>query len=187
MNSVLDCEWKLNADESGMRAYYLPSSIMNDSRLTCKAKVVWCYMNSKVNGYNFSSYRIAKDMKEGHKTIQAAMRELEKLKYLERDRKFDGRIEYDLNYNPPSLTKEEAEQCLIEMFPDYYVSDEDFICINDCIEELKDTGMSDRKARKVCDEFWKACDEGGTGQSKEHWKKWKEVYPRSLIVVDMDA
>ena len=173
MKSLLDdTEWKLNADsDDSVRAFYMPASVMRDSELSCKAKVVWSYMNARPAYWDFSAKRIAESMKEAYKAIQGALRELEGRNYLSRKRQGDGRIAYKLETSPPVLTEEEAIQCLVETFPDYYCKDEDFICTNDAIEELKAEGWKDG-GRVACD-WSKACDEAKIGQSKHSWKVWK--------------
>ena len=114
-SSILDkTEWKWNADEEEFDAFCLPASVMRDSRISCKAKVVWSYMNSRPKYWDFSAKRIAGSMKEGHQAVQAAMRELIEFKYLTRKRLADGRIRYSLCYNPPLLTVEEARRLLVE-------------------------------------------------------------------------
>ena len=175
MKSLLDnVEWKLNADsEESVRAFYMPSSVMRNKELSCKAKVVWSYMNARPAYWDFSAKRIAESMKEAYQAIQGALRELEGHNYLSRKRQFDGRIAYKLETSPPVLTEEEAIQCLVETFPDYYCRDEDFMCTNDAIEELKAEGWRDREARKVACDWSKSCDEGKIGQSQHSWKVWK--------------
>ena len=94
---------------------------------------------------------------------------------------FDGaevNMEHDSMYDGVNDYRNEdgSVATIGEEVPMPSFDEEEFICINDCIEELKSGGMKDKKARKVCDEFWKACDEGGLEQSKKHWEKWKKVY-----------
>jgi len=187
MKSVLEVEWKVNPDESGLRAYYIPGSVMRDSRLSCKAKVVWSYMNSRPSGWDFSSARMAESFKEGRKPIQGAIRELEGYGYLKRRRMADGRISYNLVYDSTALTEEEAQECLAETFPDYYVTDEEFVCINDCIQELMRDGMDEKLARKTGEEFWKWCDSEKLGQSRHAWTRWKSLYVPNMDVMGRDS
>jgi len=196
-------EWKYNPVFSVHPNGY--TEIWEDGRLSFKAKGLWGYMKSKGGKWDFSADRMASESSDGRKTVLTAMKELEECGYLNRRKLGDGRVKYELSGESyvgiePEIVRSPFEGAKVNMehgsmydgVNDYRNGDgsvgtigkpvpmssfeEEFICINDCIEELKDTGMSDRKARKVCDEFWKACDEGGIGQSKEHWKKWKKVY-----------
>jgi len=174
MKSLLDTtEWKYNCDEDNLSAFYMPASVMRDARLSCKAKVVWSYMNSRPEGWDFSASRIAESMKEGYQSIQGAMRELCECNYLKRKKLNNGRMSYFLVMEAPQLTDEEAKQCLVETFPDYYVREKEFVCTNDAIEELKAEGWTDKKARATCIEWSKLCGEGGVGQSEQSWVKWK--------------
>ena len=101
------------------------------------------------------------------------MRELCECNYLKRKKLNNGRVSYFLVMEAPQLTDEEAKQCLVETFPDYYVREKEFVCTNDAIEELKAEGWKDKEARATCAEWSKLCDEGGVGQSERSWVKWK--------------
>ena len=174
MKSLLDTtEWKYNCDEENLSAFYMPASVMRDARLSCKAKVVWSYMNSRPEGWDFSASRIAESMKEGYQSIQGAMRELCECNYLKRKKLNSGRMSYFLVMEAPVRSAEEAEQCAIETFADYHVRDFDFKCTNDAIGELKAEGWTDKEARATCIEWSKQCEEAELGQSEQAWAGWK--------------
>ena len=112
-------EWSYNDkhDLSGEMAYAkLPMEMVHRNDLSCKAKVIFAYMTSKEAGYQFSSKRISSHFKEGYRTILAGMGELERAGYLEKHRKADGRMLYELRENYWSLTEQEGRECLFEAF-----------------------------------------------------------------------
>jgi len=62
----------------------IPIEILNNPKLSLKAKGLWVYMQSKPDGWRFSIERISKQMKEGKSAIREAIRELEKHRLLTR-------------------------------------------------------------------------------------------------------
>jgi hypothetical protein len=112
-------EWAYNDvfDLDGDMAYAkLPMEMVHRNDLSCKAKVIFAYMTSKAAGYQFSSKRISDHFKEGYRTVLAGMGELERAGYLEKNRKCDGRMLYELKENYWSLTEQEGRECLFEAF-----------------------------------------------------------------------
>lgn len=171
-------DWKYNSDENNLKAFYMPSSVMRDSNISCKAKVIWSYMNSRPVGWDFSAERISESMKEGYQSVQRAMRELCDTGYLKRKKLHSGRVSYFLVTDAPMLTPEEAGQCLVDTFPDYYCRDSDFLSTNDAIEDLEALGVTE--ARKIAQEWSKACLEARVGQSQQSWKKWKGLHSETI-------
>jgi len=115
--TLLDTEWAYNDqhDLNGEMAYAkLPMEMVHRNDLSCKAKVIFAYMTSKEAGYQFSSKRISDHFKEGYRTILSGIGELERAGYLEKHRKADGRMLYELRENYWSLTEQEARECLFE-------------------------------------------------------------------------
>src|SRR6056297_1340377 len=160
MKSLLDkTEWKYNADEEEVAAFYLPVSIMRNPNISCKAKVVWAYMNARPKGWDFSSHRIAKSMKESYQPIQRAIKELEEHRYLTRSRRPDGRFVYELALDPPLLMKDEGVECLKYHCPQSMVND-DFVCVNDAIcRIIAAVGLCRSDARVSALDWQKSCQE----------------------------
>ena len=75
------------------------NEVLYSNTLSAKAKVVYAYLYSKPDGWNFSSERIAKDFKESRKWIQTGIRELEENGYLLRQKLKNGRMEYQILAN----------------------------------------------------------------------------------------
>tara|TARA_R110000782_G_scaffold243558_1_gene330251 strand:+ start:166 stop:702 length:537 start_codon:yes stop_codon:yes gene_type:complete len=166
-------KWKYNADDDGVKAFYLPASVMRNSDLSCKAKVVWAYMNSRPSGWDFSSRRIAESMKEGYQSLQGAIRELVENGYLGCQKLRNGRVSYTLIKEGSLISEEEAEQSLKDTFPNYQCREEEFVCTSDAINELMAEGWSRKDAGVECLGWSSACSEGGIGQSRMSWVKWK--------------
>ena len=124
MKSLLNkVEWAYNDqhDLNGEMAYAkLPMEMVHRNDLSCKAKVIFAYMTSKEAGYQFSSKRISSHFKEGYRTVLAGMGELERAGYLEKHRKCDGRMLYELRENYWSLTEQEGREVLFEAFSDAF-------------------------------------------------------------------
>ena len=85
----------------------IANCVLNDKKLTARAKGIFAYLFSKPNDWDFNYVRVAQDHKESKNTILKTIQELEKYGYLERRRLSSGRIEYFLNYEP--VTKDWSE------------------------------------------------------------------------------
>lgn len=55
----------------------IPNHIINDNRLSFKAKGLFLYLISKPDGWNFSADRIANDCNDGKKSVLSGLKELE--------------------------------------------------------------------------------------------------------------
>lgn len=79
--------------------------IINDKKLSLKAKGLFSYLYSKPDGWNFSSERIALENSDGRDSIRQALRELEDNGYLERKKQASGRIEHLLKFDEKPETE----------------------------------------------------------------------------------
>ena len=61
-----------------------PNWIINNSRLSLKAKGLWTFLASKPSGWNFSAERIAAQTSDGRESIGSGLRELERAGLLKR-------------------------------------------------------------------------------------------------------
>lgn len=75
--------------------------ILTNSKVSLKAKGLYCYLLSKADNYQFSSDRIANECKEDRKAILSGLNELEDQKYLLRCKNTDGTVDHIL-FNDPS-------------------------------------------------------------------------------------
>lgn len=73
--------------------------VLNDPRLSLKAKGMFAYLYSKPISWQFSYRRIANDHSDGEKAVASSLQELEENGYLERKREFGGRISYFLKFD----------------------------------------------------------------------------------------
>lgn len=62
----------------------LPNHIINDKRLSFKAKGLFLYLISKPDGWSFSSDRISNDCNDGIKSVKTGLIELENMRLLTR-------------------------------------------------------------------------------------------------------
>lgn len=70
------------------------NDVLNDSKLSAKAKGIYAYLYSKPEGWNFAIDRIKDDFSDGRLAINTGLRELEKEGYLLRQKEKTGRVVY---------------------------------------------------------------------------------------------
>ena len=76
------------------------NTVLNDERLSFKAKWVYAYLFSKPDDWLFSADRIKNDSTDWRDSVQSALKELENFWYLQRKKQGDGSIIYFLDINP---------------------------------------------------------------------------------------
>lgn len=76
------------------------NSLLNNDEISFKAKGVYAFLYSKPSGWRFSAERIAKQSKDGRSAVLSALKELEDICYLRREKQKDGTILYVLTYEP---------------------------------------------------------------------------------------
>lgn len=74
-------------------------SVLNDKRMTMRAKGLFAYLYSKPPEWDFNYKRIADDHKESKNVVLVTIRELESLGYLVRQKLHTGRTLYHLTYD----------------------------------------------------------------------------------------
>jgi|694.fasta_scaffold02162_60 DNA-binding MarR family transcriptional regulator len=82
----------------------ISNSVLNNNKISMKAKGIYCYLVSKPDDYEFSATRIADEIKEGRGAVLSMIKELEDADYLYRLKRQDGRIDYYF-FNFPSEKK----------------------------------------------------------------------------------
>jgi DNA-binding Lrp family transcriptional regulator len=68
--------------------------VLNNKKLSLKAKGLYAYLYGKPSEWNFSASRISNEIKESRPTILDILKELEGSGLLKREKKSDGRVEY---------------------------------------------------------------------------------------------
>lgn len=90
-----------------------PNRVLNDPNLTMKAKGLFGFIQSKPGGWDFSAERIAKQTRDGVKSIYSGLKELEDAGYLKRvqykleDGTWDW--EYILTSSPFSVSRKTVD------------------------------------------------------------------------------
>jgi hypothetical protein len=74
----------------------MPNEFINDPEFSWKAKMLYLYLSSKPDGWNFAVDRISNDALDGRKGTASGIRELEDAGLLMRHRAKDGRMVYEL-------------------------------------------------------------------------------------------
>jgi len=77
----------------------IKNEVLQDKKLSLKAKGLFAYMYSKPDDWDFSGDRIAKENADGRKSIYVALKELESLNYLDRIKRPDGKSDYYIHYS----------------------------------------------------------------------------------------
>lgn len=78
--------------------------VLNDKKLSMRAKGLYSYLYSKPQNWDFSSDRIKDDFTDGKRAILATLKELEKSGYLQRIKRSNGRVDYHLVYSQSAQT-----------------------------------------------------------------------------------
>lgn len=68
-----------------------PNKLLNDEKISAKAKGLFTFLQSKPDGWKFSTRRITSQQKEGKDAISSGLNELEKAGYLRRKSTKDGK------------------------------------------------------------------------------------------------
>lgn len=90
------------------------NGVLNDKRLSAKAKGLYAYLYSKPDGWDFAIDRIALDMTDGRKSINEGLKELEVLGFLTRKRQSDGRVLYVVHFPPIEPNAQNGHEVNIE-------------------------------------------------------------------------
>ena len=72
----------------------ISNKLLNDEKLSLKAKGLYAYMFSKPNGWQFSAERMAKENSDKESAIWSGLIELEEKGYIKRNKLKTGRMEY---------------------------------------------------------------------------------------------
>lgn len=94
---------RIDFRKDGIPFTQIDNSLLNNPKLSAKAKGIYCYLYSKPEGWQFATDRIARDFADGVKSINSGLQELETEGYLQRERLSNGRVEYILK-SPMSQT-----------------------------------------------------------------------------------
>lgn len=81
------------------------NEVLNDKKLSWKAKGLFAYLFSKPANWNFESRRIANESSDGRDATRAAIKELEERGYLEREKLPTRRMKYTLKYSQINVTE----------------------------------------------------------------------------------
>ncbi len=88
-----------------------PNSLIDDERISLKAKGLYISIQNKPDDWNFSAIWLAGKSKDGKASIQSALQELEKFGWLERIKKRDEKWQWDIEYilhSSPTVTENQT-------------------------------------------------------------------------------
>lgn len=101
---------KFNFQQQKIPFTQVANSVLLDTNLSLKAKGLFAYLYSKPIGWDFSHLRMAEELKESKNTILSIIQELEQAGYLLRKRQSNGRVVYQLSFEPHTKNWEEGEK-----------------------------------------------------------------------------
>lgn len=78
----------------------IKNEVLENKKLSLKAKGMFCYLYSKPEDWDFSTERIVKVSSDGSRSTIGAIKELEEAGYLTRKRLKTGKVEYHLTFEP---------------------------------------------------------------------------------------
>lgn len=76
------------------------NTVLNDKRLSWKAKGIFAYLYSKPEDWDFSAMRFQEDASDRYDSLAAGIKELETYGYLLRKKQSTGKTEYYISYEP---------------------------------------------------------------------------------------
>lgn len=79
----------------------VPNELLNDPRLSWKAKAIWSYIQSKPIDWDFATERMSTDSIDGRDATRSGIAELQKYGYIIAKKQASGRIKYYLNLPKP--------------------------------------------------------------------------------------
>lgn len=170
----------------------IPNEVLYHPKLSFKAKGLWAYFQSKPEGWDFSSKRIAKESKDGQDSILSGIKELEAHGFLTKAKKPDGKMQYCLilaeadSLNPKTPNRELTKQGNTQTGKSPTISNKELKVIKNISnkeereapskssgqlwEEMMEPHLS-RYAPSLIDKFtdyWRQKNHNGL---KEHWEK----------------
>jgi len=97
---------KQKITKDGVPFTQISNALLNDEKLSFKAKGMYCYMYSKPNDWNFTASSIAKQMKDGRDSVLGALNELKESGWITHSKHADGSGEYMIHVDPKSENPE---------------------------------------------------------------------------------
>jgi hypothetical protein len=94
----------------------VPNSFINDRRFSMKVKLLWIYISSKPDGWDFSAERISAQMSDGINAVKSGLQDMEELGLLERRRWQNelGHWQHEYELKLPSVENHTAENNAIK-------------------------------------------------------------------------
>ena len=89
---------KLTKKEAGFAQ--VKNEVLNDPRISWKAKGLFAYLYSKPDNWDFSGDRITLNASDGRKSTYSGLKELEEFGYLTRSKRPNGQVEYHISWQP---------------------------------------------------------------------------------------
>lgn len=179
------------------------NEVLNDERISLKAKGVFAYLFSKPSGWDFAAARIATDSVDGERSVNAALRELEENGYLDRRKKGDGKVDYFLKFDadpkrqnsiqgvgPKMLKQQTAETAPIsnkeKKVTRNTIGADEFFENSDlhtkAVDWLENKGMSRNLAEREIKKFIDYWTEPSKNGKKVRWEAQKFFDPRRRLV-----
>lgn len=102
-------EEKINFKKEKIPFTQVANEVLYDKNLSAKAKGLYAYLYAKPEGWDFAIDRIAEEFKDGRRSINGGLQELEQNGYLIRKREATGRVMYILKSQMSKIDMREVE------------------------------------------------------------------------------
>ncbi len=123
----------------------IPNKFLRDKNISFKAKGLFAYMFSMVNGWNFTIRSISNQQNQGEQIIKSALSELKKYGYVEYRKFSTGKGEYYLNPEPnvenPNVENPNVENPHVDIQPELRIS-------SNKNEQLSEELLEDKKIKQ---------------------------------------
>ncbi len=84
------------------------NTILNDNKLSLKARGLFAFMDSKIDGWNFTIKSISKQVKDGEDSVRTALEELKNNGYIKYHKQQNGHGIYEL-FDVPNVENPNVE------------------------------------------------------------------------------
>jgi len=98
-SSVIGTKFMSTLRKHGTGFTQVSNELLNDEKLSFKAKGLYAYLFSKPDGWDFEAGRIARQSSDGRRAVLSGLSELENVGYIKRNKLNNGRLEYELLAN----------------------------------------------------------------------------------------
>lgn len=133
------------------------NEVLNDKKLSFKAKGIFAYLFSKPEEWDFSGDRIKLDSKDGRESVFSGLKELEKAGLLVRIRLLNGRMDYQLKFSIDYPLAEKPKEAKTQSAKTRSISNKDILIIKNNTAEQSSANTKVPELIKLFETINPAC------------------------------